>query len=313
MVTDPTYTGRAAAFRRMSIKVKSSRTGRRYVGAVDRPIAEQVILPAGTVERIVSDDLFIAANARLAANKRDSRRNNRNPEGALLRCGFVRCGYCGRAMAIRSRTGRSGQYSCKTTSDGPRACPGSPSMDAAELDGIVWKHVTETLTDPEVIRREVKRRALTDANGQGDRQRVSRLIEDVDQRRRNLTANLALLDPDSAADVRAMLSKLSDERHTLEAQRRSADERHEQHKAERDRLAAIDAWCRRVGTNLSTMTYAQRRDALSALQGIVRVWKVGHQPRYEVTLQVLGGSANVETTGTAGSTDSQRRGQSGGV
>jgi hypothetical protein len=47
----------------------------------------------------------------------------------------------------------------------------------------------------------------------------------------------------------------------LEAELATAEERAERRQTERDRLTAIEAWCQRVGANLSTMTYAQISDA----------------------------------------------------
>jgi len=311
MLIDPAYVGRAAAFRKQSVKVRSPRTGRRYVNGVLRPEGEQIAYPEGTVERLIDDETFEAANARLRRNKAEARRNNHNPEAALLRCGFARCGYCGRALAVNNRTGRAGQYTCKTNSDGTRTCPGTPSMDAGRLDAIVWRRVTETLTDPEVIAREVSRRTVDDDGCAREMARIDKLLNGLDARRRNLAANLGLLDPDSAGDVRAILATLADERKSLQVLREEVAGRVERYQADRERLVSIQAWCRRVGSNLDHLTYAEKRNALTALAAEARVWKTDHTPRYEITLRLSPVSDIVDTSGRARSTGSPRRGRSG--
>jgi site-specific DNA recombinase len=65
----------------------------------------------GIAPAIVTPQEAATVAQRLATNKAHATRNNRNPEAALLRAGFVKCGHCGWAMSVqnarRGETNRS--------------------------------------------------------------------------------------------------------------------------------------------------------------------------------------------------------------
>ena len=54
------------------------------------------------------------------------------------------------------------------------------------------------------------------------------------------------------------------------------------------RLEDFEYWCRIQAANLGTLTYEQKRLALHALNGSVRVWSTEHDPRYAFTLELEG-------------------------
>jgi site-specific DNA recombinase len=93
MVRHPTYIGEVTAWRWKQEKIK----GRGKVQS-QRPYEEQVVIP-GVAPALVTEAIADAALKRLAINKQESVRNNRNPEAFLLRGGVARCGYCGSALS----------------------------------------------------------------------------------------------------------------------------------------------------------------------------------------------------------------------
>jgi site-specific DNA recombinase len=64
------------------------------------PHPNPTALPEGTVPPIVTKDMWYAAQEKLAVAKQEAPRHNKEPEQTLLRTGYIRCGYCGRAMTV---------------------------------------------------------------------------------------------------------------------------------------------------------------------------------------------------------------------
>ncbi len=48
-------------------------------------------------------------------------------------------------------------------------------------------------------------------------------------------------------------------------------------------LDSVEDWCRQVAANLGDLTYEQKRQALTALEVRVRLYRADHDPRYEIT------------------------------
>jgi site-specific DNA recombinase len=53
-----------------------------------------------------------------------------------------------------------------------------------------------------------------------------------------------------------------------------------------DRLDQLEAWCRTVAANIEDMSYQQKRLALDALGVTARVYRAGHEPRYEIEANI---------------------------
>lgn len=83
---------------------------RRYM----RPESERVDVSAA-VPALVSKEVAAACTARLAHNREVRRAANlaRDPENALLRGGFVKCGYCGNNFVVTyAASRRVPRYRC---------------------------------------------------------------------------------------------------------------------------------------------------------------------------------------------------------
>jgi hypothetical protein len=258
VLTDDMYTGRAFAFRRVSQTVRSQ-TGHRYRRLSMRSEEQRIALPEGTVPALVDDTTFTVVADRLAKNQAEGPRNNQNPEASLLRAGFLVCGYRGNNMNVMNRVGR---YRCSTNSALIDHCPGAPSIAVGIADGEAWRRVRTVLLDRSIIEREVARRSVDDDAAERDVARMDKLLAEIDRKRKNLTANLADLDPDSAGEVRMMLRGLSDRRRAVEAERAEAQARREQQHDDLGRLRTIQQWQDRVAVNLDNLDYAGRRNAM---------------------------------------------------
>jgi site-specific DNA recombinase len=282
ILTDEMYTGRAYAFRHVGRTVRS-RNGVRYRLMTERPEDQRIALPEGTVPALVDDTTFAIVGERLATNQTEAPRNNSNPEASLLRSGFLVCGYCGNNMTVMNRVGR---YRCSSNSATVDRCAGSPSISVGIADSMAWERTRAVLLDRGLIEREVARRAADDGATERNLLRVDKLLTEIDRKRKNLTANLADLDPDSAVEVRAMLRGLSDRRQALTVERDEAQARHARRQEDLGRLRTIQQWQDRVAENLDELGYAGRRDALLAVGLRMTVWKKDHTPRWEIAVEI---------------------------
>ena len=179
-----------------------------------------------------------------------------------------------------------GEYRCAVNSLQPERCPGTPRIDAPLADREAWSRACLVLMDRSIIEREVERRAVDDGAAERDVARIEKLLGELDRKRRNLTANLAELDPESAGEVRALLRSLSERRQVLEGELSEARTRHERRREERARLVGIQAWQARVARNLDDLDYAGRPDVLLAVGLRMSVWHQGHTPRWKITLEI---------------------------
>lgn len=137
MLTNPVYAGRLR-FNRVEHK-----TGR------IKPAAEQVTTD---VEPIIDAELFERVQAQL---------KGRNPRvaapravtGPILLTGLAFCATCGGGMTLRTGTSRSGQihryYTCSTQARAGKCVCKGRSIRMDRLDGLVLRHVSETLLQPD--------------------------------------------------------------------------------------------------------------------------------------------------------------------
>jgi site-specific DNA recombinase len=285
----PTYTGTGVAFR--------MRHERRPTGGYTlRPATadEQVLLP-GIAPPIVTPEEQAAVMARLASNQAQAARNNRAPEATLLRAGFVRCGHCGWSMCVSpsSRSSRSlqSQYRCDVRARHTHGCP-VPTIGTNDLDSVVWQKVAQVLRDPQVIAREVE---TLRADGGLDRElaAVERLLVGIAKKQTNLATLAATVDDaEAAAPLVAELKALAERKKVAEAERDTLRRRIADAEVDAAKVRDLAAWCQTVAANLDTLTYGERRLALTALGVQVRVWRLGATgsdgaplPRWEITMK----------------------------
>ena len=284
LLKHPVYVGEATALRWEYVRERGRprRQTQRAAGSTVLP----GVAPA-LVDKAVAD----AAIARLPLNQRRASRNNRNPESALLRGGFVSCGYCGRSLSVRPINGVP-YYTCH--SNDRYGCPRF-GIAVHLLEPAIWSRVERVLTRPEIIAVEVERRQGADPFA-ADLAALDRRMADIAVRRQRLARAVAALDDEDAAEpLLAELRALGEQARTLETERVDLASRQAIASDEADRLDGLVAWCRRVEGNLPNLGYDERRLVLDALGARVTVWRSDHEPRWQldmapVPVDVVGGT-----------------------
>jgi site-specific DNA recombinase len=243
-----------------------------------------IALPEGTVPPIVDESTWCAVQERLALNQRRAIRNARNPESALLRGGYVRCGVCGRVMSAREHAARPPEYICAR---GPKAgqCPGC-SIVAHRVDTDVWARVEALLTQPDIVRREVARLRTTDPTTR-ELTMVATAMADLERQQANLARAIAQIDdPYAAAPLTAQLGSLRAQHLQLEAERQGLLARRNAWAVDQHALDHVTDWCQRVASNLTSLSWAEKRLVLDALGVGVVVNPYGQTPRYMITAEI---------------------------
>jgi len=279
MLKHPVYVGQATAWRWSREKVAGGHVRQRQ-----RDLAEQVVIE-GIAPALVSVELASAARAQLAANKIQATRNNPSPQSALLRSGFARCGYCGNALTVNNGAKGGAAYQCSTTARDRHGCPHF-GIKAATLDAAAWSRVESVLTEPDVVKAEVARLRRDDP-AKANLEAMTRRLNEVERKQRNLVRTLSDIDDDDVADlVRADLQTLAVERRRLDEERNNLRLQQEGWETGESMLDSIEAWCRNVAANLRILSYDDKRIALGAMGLEARVWATNHTPRFEITMQL---------------------------
>ncbi len=142
IVRNPKYRGEHQGLLTKTERVKEA--GKSRVVVKRRDESERGPIFPGP--RLVSDDLWAKANARLDRNKAESPRRNKDPETHLLRSSYAKCGLCGWNLNAKpARNGRRRHYRCdnKLRND----CPGV-TIGQELLDAEVWSRVKLITNSP---------------------------------------------------------------------------------------------------------------------------------------------------------------------
>ena len=173
-----------------------------------------------SVPALIPRDVWEYVQVRLSANKQAGR-----PTPNYLLRGVLYCACCGRKMAGEaSRKSRS--YRC-TGRDRLRAA-GEPCRNYVQvtaLDSAVWKALTHTFSNPDILRatltsRVAELRNVAPAAIEDMRKRITRL------KRKEETVLSAMFDPDLSAErtrIKAEYKAASAERHRIEAELAKVD------------------------------------------------------------------------------------------
>jgi site-specific DNA recombinase len=114
---------------------KEYRDSKRITVKRVRPVSERLLLPEGTIPRIIDDETALLALAAAGINTQESTRNNPNTEDTLLRSGYIWCGQCGNLMPMRRHKKNDGVYLIYR-------CPGlaCAARTHALAETAAWKH-----------------------------------------------------------------------------------------------------------------------------------------------------------------------------
>lgn len=242
-------------------------------------------LPDGTIPPLVDEMTWDAVQLVLSKNKERAVRNAKNPESALLRGGYAKCGYCGSPMYPRPRSNGRVDYVCKGTKSIPRVCPG-PTIVAHILDQAVWEKAETILTDPATVTKELERLHSCDPTEQ-DLVVIDDALRQMEKRMAMLVQSIAMVtEPDAAVPLVTHLEDLTRQANTLKHERDHVLERQKAWQQHQTNLASLDEWCRTVSTNLKSFEFKERRMVLDALGFSATLYRTDHQPRYIITADI---------------------------
>jgi site-specific DNA recombinase len=275
--------------------------------------SEQIPLPAGVIEPLVSKELAQAALAQLGRNIHTAPRTTRNPGRYLLRGGFVRCAHCGRALMCRyreeKRPARLGKiyywYTCPKSSIRPGSC-NRTCISQGILDAAIWSQVEQVLRDPAIVARAVAE--VTGADPTVERRdSAQRRLAEVERLREKAAKKIIELDDEEvSAPLEAQLHLLAGEAKERRTELAALEREQATWLRRQASLDHLEAYCRRVSANVEQLSMEEKRDVLLAWGVEVRVWHGrATKPRWEGRMQPLGMAEPITFSSVTAATNGQ--------
>lgn len=249
------------------------------------PEAEQVIVP---VPAIVTKELAEKAHKRLEQNSRLAGRNNHNPEDALLRAGYAKCGYCGARMTAgrdRRRAAKNGlgyyvHYQCGGR-DRIGKCKGC-RIPAHTIDDAAWARVVKIVKDPSGLANEILARKTEDPTEE-NRKNINKKLAEIKRKKANFQTQLAelmmegQLDRDNKEFLTDQLRQLTNQERDWTTQLAKVGETHDKWKKVHDKLNELLKECEEMRESMSDSNYVpsykKKRDFIEYLGIMVTVWR----------------------------------------
>jgi site-specific DNA recombinase len=242
-----------------------------------RPVTERLLLPEGTVPRIIDAETARLALAAAGINTQESSRNNPNTEDVLLRSGYIRCGQCGNLMSMRRHKKSDGVYliyRCPGLARAARTCE-HIEISAPKIDAIVWSYLCGVIKGLEIIEEAVSRALEDDAFTSPERAAIKAIDECealIAQYREDLKTTG--LSKSARAVLLEDLSKQTELRDALEAQLEAIKAGRLSYERVMQEYRNFVAWCQEFKrSGKETATYQEKRDALRFLGVSVFIYK----------------------------------------
>ncbi|MCA9863357.1 MAG: recombinase family protein, partial [Thermomicrobiales bacterium] len=249
--------------------VRDDRTRRRTM--VARPAEDHVIL-TDVAPALVTSDLWHKANEQRAANRKWSRRSAHDPEATLLRGGIIRCGYCGASLIATHPKKSATGYQCRRPR---RDCPHSVFIRAADIDKWVWDMALAVLQDPAWVAQHIR-----GADGAEDRQAdISGKIAGL--RRKEARYAAAVGDADDPTPYMKLVRATQAEIRELQRESDELALQRQQAAQVSAKLHELNAYMQEIG-RLESLGYEEKRAILREFDVQVRLWLVGHEPRWTI-------------------------------
>jgi site-specific DNA recombinase len=292
ILENPIYTGDYVAFRFRHFKrrdhdhatgdVRTVHT--KELRAEDDP--ERVVL-RGLVPQIIPPEIIKIVRKQLEVNKMAAARNNKHPEGTLLRGGFAVCGLCGTTMGqcnVRAKKGEALYFSYKCAGNwriGASSC--STTVGATRLDRVVWagiEHVMRNLRDYEI---QLQSRTASAAPANDAVEALEKGLQKATNRKAALKKSLQYLEDDETiAQVSDDINHLSREIRKLEQGLEEAKGASGEQQDRLERLRDLELLIAAHLEKLSDMPYAGKRMLLRIMGIRVTIYPNGHEPRYSI-------------------------------
>jgi site-specific DNA recombinase len=239
------------------------------------------------VPPILDPAMFEAAHAQLQRNKRQARRNRK--QEYLLGSGRLRCGQCGGAMTGGAKR-ETRYYVCNRRAFQDAVAPHTKrSIQAQEIEPLVWEAVERALNNPVLITAELEHRregtSIQQAALDRERQQYQRQLAQCDKDLKRWEAAY-LGEAIDLADFKAKKAEVDARRFSAEQElARLEAEEHLIEQTELETTALMD-YCARVWQNLQHFTMEEKQRALEALNITVTWHPDWPKPKIEGSLPV---------------------------
>jgi len=272
VLRNPTYTGRVYAGRTRYRDAAIRRSATHPIGrphGTAGPVPEAEWIDVGAVPAVVTRELFDRVQAKLAANRSFSARNNK--VGTYLLRSLVSCGRCGLACLARRLPPHNSYYVCtgKTRQARHRngaTCP-SRYVPCRAIDELVWRDLCELLRHPEAVADAFRRAAIGAWHPQEFQARRDRLRQGLT----SVAGQLERLTEAYLGDV-IPLPEYRRRRGELEARAAALTEQESRLAGEVDRLdraaglaASLGSFCERVSAGLRDASFERKRELIELL------------------------------------------------
>lgn len=236
-----------------------------------------------------------AAHQRMAANKTEAGKYGGTKEAALLRGGYVLCGYCNRPMYCRNGDrSHLPLYYCRSIREKQEGRPGGCPrrgfvVSHLSLDQAVWQDVVAYFSDPDwlerILAREREREAKEAEKKNNHLSELAEALAAKEAAANHLVHLAAKITSDSMreklqkqmSEIGAELDALRQEYHMLSLPPVSEEQRHAQQQA-------FHHWAEDAVAGLEHASIEEKRLALYWLGAEVRVWNSLPEPDYELVL-----------------------------
>jgi site-specific DNA recombinase len=236
---------------------------------------DKTIEAPGATPAIITEEVFLNAQARFERNKALAPRNRKYQ---YLLSGYVFCRWCGRRFSggfrvkqIKAGMKRYNYYRCprgfKIASQIPCA---NRTWNANELETLVWQQIQELLSHPDQVFAELERRKGLNQSETLEKELVdfkAKLI-DIDKEQQQLLQWAMKGFPEDA--VNRENDKINRYRVEIQQHINDIENRIRQVKQTQYALQDVEKYCTLARRNLSGFTYEDKRLALEALQ--IEVW-----------------------------------------
>ncbi|MEN3331437.1 MAG: site-specific recombinase [Blastocatellia bacterium] len=165
-----------------------------------RPKEDHIRLPEGISPRIVSDELWYGAQARIAQSYAVV--NTRNEKQEFLLRGMIVCGKCGRSLYTEVEHKKTRIYRCSSRVHDAKPC-GGKRANADFIEQKVWARVLAFLSNPDVAQEELEKLESESADDslRFDLDAAQKRMESIDRRIRTLVRKLATVDDEDVERV----------------------------------------------------------------------------------------------------------------
>ena len=247
-----------------SFRRKVDRYNRRKTGRQPRPADEHI---AVAVPPIVDEERWDEAQAQLARNSKNARRNNTRHR-YLLR-GLIKCPRCGANYTGAASRGKR-RYRCSNqdavvAGEHKKCSPGSLSADPVE--NAVWDLVSDVLRRPDFVESEFRRRLeSTDASSglELEEKRLQQGLKTVKRRKDRLTDayQAEVLDLERFGEG---MRKLDAQEKETSRQLLNIEKTRKREVDQADALRQLEVFCSRVSTGLDLLDWSGQRQLLELL------------------------------------------------